>query len=228
MSREAMVWNTPTVKIATTQAGLDAAPTLECQITSAVLTPAPVYQTLPATGCAGASQSPGTTGWSLALAWLQDWSKTPKTDSLSWFAWDNDAKPVWVRIIPDKTAATQLAMEGQFFATSGGFGATFGDGSGAQTTASWPAVERPDIDPYTPPAPAATGVTAGTPATLTPSGATWTSYATLAALKADPAIGDAGTAKPTTAWASGEVTGALGDASTAHWSGTAWAAGAAT
>ena len=146
MPREAMIWNNPTVKAATTEAGLDTAPALECQVTAAMLTPQPAFNTIPSTGCAGASQSPGQTGWQLDLAWLQDWTKT-EAESLSWFAWNNDATVAWVELIPDSTAASQIGMVGRFYVTSGGFGATFGDGSAAATTATWPALEKPDIAP---------------------------------------------------------------------------------
>ena len=144
MPREAMVWNFPTVKAALTEAALAAAPALECQVTSAVLTPQPVFNTIPATGCAAASQSPGQTGWQLDLAWLQDWSKA-EADSLSWFAWNNDAQVVWIEIVPDKNDTTPLELVGEFYCVSGGFGATFGDGSAAATTATWPAREKPEI-----------------------------------------------------------------------------------
>lgn len=149
MPREAMVWNRPTVRVATTQGGLATGAAVECQVTSAQLTPQPVYQTIPATGCAGATQSPGITGFQLELAWLQDWT-LPADESLSQFAWANDGLPVWVEIQPDSTDAT-VALEGEFFAVSGGFGATFGDGSAAATTATWPAVAKPALT-----APAAT------------------------------------------------------------------------
>jgi hypothetical protein len=66
---------------------------------------------------------------------------------------------------------------------------------------------------------AATGATAGTPGTLTPAD----SYppATFADLTASPL-----TADPTTAWTTGQYI-VLGDASKAHWDGTAWVAGVA-
>lgn len=69
--------------------------------------------------------------------------------------------------------------------------------------------------PDTPPA--LTGATAGTPGSLTPAGAV---AANLAALTGK-------TASPTTVWTTGQNV-VLGDASLAHWNGTAWAAGAAT
>jgi hypothetical protein len=70
---------------------------------------------------------------------------------------------------------------------------------------------------------AITGVTAGTPGSFTPAGS---EPANLAALKADPVVGDAGTSKPSTAWTTGQHV-LLGDASQAHWDGTAWVVGAA-
>lgn len=63
----------------------------------------------------------------------------------------------------------------------------------------------------------AAGVTAGTPGSFTPGGAT--APANLAALTALGALGQ--TAK----WTTGQYV-TLGDASKAHWSGTAWATGA--
>ena len=56
-----------------------------------------------------------------------------------------------------------------------------------------------------------------------PAGATLP--ANLAALQANTVVGTTGSAKPTTAWATGQFI-TLGDASLAHWSGTAWVAGA--
>lgn len=71
---------------------------------------------------------------------------------------------------------------------------------------------------------AITGVTAGTPGSFQPSDATLP--ANLTALKADPVVGDTGTSKPSAAWTTGQWV-VLGDASEAHWDGTAWAAGKA-
>jgi hypothetical protein len=63
------------------------------------------------------------------------------------------------------------------------------------------------------------GVTAGAPAVIAPSG-TRAPYA-LKDLKSDLRIGDAGTAKPTDAWAAGEYV-ALRSGTLATWNGTAW------
>ena len=68
-----------------------------------------------------------------------------------------------------------------------------------------------------PPVVPATGATAGSPGTFTPAGSTPpANFAALATV----------TASPTTAWTTGQHV-VLGDATTAHWSGTAWVAGAA-
>ena len=66
-----------------------------------------------------------------------------------------------------------------------------------------------------------TGVTAGTPATIAPSGTR--APFMLKDLKADKIIGDAGTAKPTDAWAADEHV-QLRNGNLATWSGTAWVA----
>lgn len=71
---------------------------------------------------------------------------------------------------------------------------------------------------------AITGVTAGTPGEFTPAGAS--APADLAALKADPVVGDSGTAEPGSAWTTGQYV-VLGDNSHAYHDGTAWAAGEA-
>lgn len=65
----------------------------------------------------------------------------------------------------------------------------------------------------------ATTATAGTPGVFTPTG--YSVPATLAAAIALPLV-----ASPTTAWTTGQRI-VLGDASLAHWSGTAWVVGAA-
>jgi hypothetical protein len=66
---------------------------------------------------------------------------------------------------------------------------------------------------------AATGATAGTPGTFTPSGAG--APATLAALQSGSV-----TASPTSAWTTGQHV-LLGDSSHAHWDGSAWVTGSA-
>jgi hypothetical protein len=150
MPRTAIVLNHPKLTVATTQAGLATGQGAECQLTSAVLSPQPVYNTIPATGCAGASQSPGLTGWQLELAWLEDWNKTVAT-SLSQFAFANDGLPVWYKLELDSVGMVGATATGSAYCASGGYGGTFGDGSAAATTATWPCVDKPVITPPTTP-----------------------------------------------------------------------------
>lgn len=142
MAREALILNNPTLVLADTQLGLDAGDAFECQITSAVLTPTPVYNTIPATGCSGASQSPGRTGWGFVVAWLQDWAADP---SLSMYAFDHDTEPTWYRFVADTVQYPDLTAEGQVYLSAGAMGGTFGDGSAAAATATWPCIATPAI-----------------------------------------------------------------------------------
>jgi len=143
MARTVMILNSPTLKVATSQAGLSSGQTVECQVTSALVTAQANYQTIPATGCAGATQSPGLSGWQLELAWLEDWDAAAP-GGLSWFAFENDGKTVWFELTPDSTDATNK-LTGEAFCASGGYGGTFGDGSAAATTATWPLINKPDV-----------------------------------------------------------------------------------
>lgn len=84
------------------------------------------------------------------------------------------------------------------------------------TTVAPPSVEDTDAQPL---GTLATGATAGSPGTATPANSYFPE--TLAALQASSI-----TASPATAWTTGQYI-TLGDGSTAHWTGSAWAAGAA-
>ena len=144
MAREVIILNNPKLMLADTQAGLDAAVgTFECQVNSAVITPQPVYNTIPSTGCAGATQSPGRTGYQIDVVYLQDWQSTT---SLSKYAYDNDGLPVWYRLIADDVQYPDLEAEGQVYMTAGAYGGTFGDGSAAQSTSTWPCLDKPVIN----------------------------------------------------------------------------------
>jgi hypothetical protein len=100
---------------------------------------------VPATGCTGAQQVPGITAYALALAWLTDWTAGDETASLSRFAYAHDGEQVWVSLVPNKNDEANSPMTGQFWCAAGGYGSAFGDGSVAATTASWPAIGKPDI-----------------------------------------------------------------------------------
>lgn len=86
---------------------------------------------------------------------------------------------------------------------------------------TWDIVGTPTLDGWGGGAAAATGATAGTPGTWTPSGST---------PPANAAAAGSVTASPTTAWTTGQyVQGSTaGTAGEMHWDGTAWAAGKAT
>lgn len=144
MPRTVMVFNSPTLKVADTQANLATGDAYECQVTSAVIATNVSFNTIPATGCAGASQSPGAPGYQLDIAWLQDWSAPG--GGLSGWAWANKTKPMWVQIIPNAADATVKA-EGEVYVVPGQFGGTFGDGSAGPANATWPFVGEPDITP---------------------------------------------------------------------------------
>jgi hypothetical protein len=112
----------------------------------------------------------------------------------------------------DLTELQSLGALGQTTAWTGGQYVLLRDGSSAYWDGdSWNlgAAPAPTI--------AATGATAGSPGTFTPPGAT--PPANLAAMAGI-------TANPTTAWTTGQRV-VLGDATTAHWTGTTWAVGAA-
>lgn len=152
MARVVMILNSPTLKVAVDQASLATGQAVECQVTSAVVTASPNFNTIPSTGCAPASQSPGQTSWALDLAWLQDWTVgTP--GGLSWFAFENDGRQVAFELTPDSADPTQ-SVTGDAFCVAGSYGGTFGDGSASTATATWPLLAKPTI-----PTPAVTAVT---------------------------------------------------------------------
>lgn len=143
MPRTVITLNDPVIKFADTQAALTTAPAYECQVTEARITGSPNYNTVPSTGCAGASQAPGLTSFSLDIAWLQDWKSTG--GGLSGYAYDNDAKPKWFKFQLSAADAT-VSAEGQVYVTAGSYGGTFGDGSPAATeVVSWPCLAKPTI-----------------------------------------------------------------------------------
>lgn len=150
MARIALILNNPILKVADTELGLATGQAVECQVTSFVVKGTPNYSTIPATGCAGATQSPGLTSFAAELAWLQDWG----TDGLSYFAFTNDGSAAWVEFTPDSATATEK-LTGQVYVAAGDYGGTFGDGSAAVATATWPFIDKPTI-----PAPAVSGVAA--------------------------------------------------------------------
>jgi hypothetical protein len=156
MPRTVIVLNNPIVKLADTQAGLTAGTAFECQITSAAVTASANYQTIPATGCAPQAQSPGRTSFSFDVAWLQDW--TAAGGGMSQYAMDNDGLPKWFEFTADSVGAPTVKATGQVYVAAGSYGGTFGDGSPATSTSSWPCLDTPVI----------TGAVTGTAAESSP------------------------------------------------------------
>ena len=143
MPRTVIPLTNPIFKVADTEAGLTGGQAYECQLTSAVITASANFTTIPPTGCAPAAQSPGQTSWALDLAWLQDW--TASGGGLSFYAYENDAQPVWFSLALDSVGAPTVVATGQAYVTAGSFGGTFGDGSPAAATAQWPCLDKPTI-----------------------------------------------------------------------------------
>jgi hypothetical protein len=143
-----MVFTNPTLKVAATQAGLTAGNAYQCQVTSAVISTTAAFNTIPATGCAGASQSPGAPAFQLDIAWLQDWTASPG-GGLSGWAWTNKGLAMWVEIVPDPTGAPTVKAQAQCWIVAGQFGGTFGDGSAGPANATWPCLNAPTITPAT-------------------------------------------------------------------------------
>lgn len=142
MARHVITLNNPIFKLADSEAGLATGEAYECQLTSASITPQPVFNTIPATGCAPAAQSPGRTGFQLDLAWLQDWSAP--AGGLSGYAYTHDTESKWFSLQLDASDATVVAT-GQVYVVAGAYGGTFGDGTPAAATATWPCLDKPDI-----------------------------------------------------------------------------------
>jgi hypothetical protein len=142
MARNVLILNNPTFKLAATQAGLAAGTAYECQITKAIISATPNFTTIPATACAGQSQSPGKSSYSTHIEWLQDW--TASLGGLSGYAYTNDTKLMWFEFVVDTNVATVKAT-GQIFVVAGDYGGEFGSGVPASAAADWPNLDKPVI-----------------------------------------------------------------------------------
>jgi hypothetical protein len=71
----------------------------------------PVFNTVPSSGCAPASQSPGRTGFQIDLQYLQDW--TASGGGLSGYAYDNDGQSKWFSFAIDGAGAPTVVATGQ-------------------------------------------------------------------------------------------------------------------
>jgi hypothetical protein len=162
MARTVIVLNNPVLKLADTEAGLTTGDAYECQITEAKVVATANLNTIPSTGCAPASQSPGKTSYALQLTWLQDWN----LDGLSQYAFANDTQPKWFEFTLDSVGAPTTKMTGQAYVVAGSYGGVFGDGSAATSDQqTWPCLDKPAVT-----VPVATAAAASSNGTSTTAG----------------------------------------------------------
>lgn len=213
-----------------TEADYDAgSETWRCQVTSGKLTASADTTTRDraATFCQPARTipNPGETSYSLDVEFLQD---VTVATGLSRFLFEHDTKEAYFLL--GLNADDPPKAIGRVRVQPGDFGGAAREDLTA--TISLPLSRKPQIEfgtaadseavPANPGPPPASGATAGTPGAWTPAGST--PPATVAALQASGIV-----ASPATAWTTGQLvqTGTAGAAGQAHWSGSAWVAGAA-
>src|SRR5262245_54457314 len=139
MQRTVIALKSCTLKLADTSAGLATAPDYACQVSAATITAAQNTQTVPATGCAGESNVPVESGWTLHLEWLQDW--TDPGGGLSGYAYLHDTEPVYFSLTLN--GLTEPVATGQAYVGAGDFGGVMG--TVATATSDWPCLDQPDI-----------------------------------------------------------------------------------
>ena len=202
-----------------------------CQVTSGALNASAntTQQTTPATFCSPevVRTSVGVTSYTLDVNGLQDANADPAT-SISRYLFEHDTKAAYFLLGFDGTNPPKAIGRVRLVA-----GALGGDARVDLTfTVSLPVEAKPDVmfgNATTSEivtgggGAAATGATAGSPGTWTPSGGTPPANAAGATTAGI-------TASPTTAWTSGQYVqgSAAGASGEMHWTGTAWAAGRAT
>jgi hypothetical protein len=204
-----------------------------CQVTSGALNASPntTDQTTPATFCEPevTTTAVGVTSYELAVSFLQD---PDVVAGFNRFLFEHDTKLAYFLLGLDGTNPPKVIGKVRLIA------GTIGGDARVTLTAdlTLPVEQKPDImfgdstasevvEGGTAAAVMATTMTAGTPGTVTPAGATAPS--TLSALTAaSPPV----TASPTTAWTVGQyvqLPGTTGTGNRVHWSSSAWVTGAA-
>lgn len=159
-----------------------------------------------------------TTTWTLNGTAIQDWDAAG-AQSIVQYSWAHDGETVPFVWKPN-AGATSFSGNVTIRALELG-----GDVNTRITTDfAWPMTGKPTTVWGTSSS-AATGATAGTPGTWTPSGSTPPSSVANLIAGTPSAV----TASPATAWATGEYvqTGTAGPSGQAYWNGTAWTAGTA-
>lgn len=199
--------------------------TYQCYITNYLITSGDATQTEVETMCtAGSFALAGTPGaWTLTLDYVQDWNTS---SSLSWLLVNAAGKTnIPFRLLDRAGGTTGVEVKGTIASLPAATVGAQVNTLAAVTGATFPLAGPPIISPAAA-APAITGVTAGIPGSFGPAGSL--ALANLAALKASAVVGDTGSAKPSTAWTTGQYI-LLGDNSRAHWdnTATAWVVGPA-
>jgi hypothetical protein len=194
---------------------------LKCLMSHIEMTPD--VSTIEVKTACGTREYPGAIKWTLSASLYHSFDPDGTNEVLT--AAVAGAVPVPFMVIPSAgkpVSATNPAFVGELipqpFAPLSG---DVGDASSLELEWSikgWTALPVTSTTPL-----AATGATAGSPGTWTPTGST--PPANVAAITTDGVI-----ASPTTTWTTGQYvqTSVAGAAGEAHWSGTAWVAGRKT
>jgi hypothetical protein len=112
--------STGTIRFASAEAGLAAAPMFEEQISNFRVQASQNLADIPATYAAPAAQSAAASSWAITFEYLQDWGKT---DGLSKFLYDNDGVLMWFQHNPaGTTAGTPDTFTGQCYVVAGAHG----------------------------------------------------------------------------------------------------------
>ncbi len=122
--------------------GTTANPTdeFQCQVGAFTVTASSNLQPVPATLCSGPSQAASASSFSCMITYLQDWGETI---SLSQLLWDNDAKKIYFKYVPEDN--TVSSIEGACWSVAGDYG---GEGAGLWVNSSdMPCTDKPVITP---------------------------------------------------------------------------------
>ena len=110
----------------------------QCQVGAFTVTASSNLQPIPATLCSGPSQAASASSFSCMITYMQDWGEA---SSLSQLLWDNDAKKVFFKYVPED--ATVSSITGACWAVAGDYG---GEGAGLWVNSSdMPCTDRPVI-----------------------------------------------------------------------------------
>ena len=145
MPRTVIILNNPIFKLADTEAGLTAGDGLRVPTHVGDRSPRnPQFNTIPATGCAPALAvaGPDRLATRPGMAAGLDGSRpvaSPATPSPT-------TRPKWFsasRSTPSRIRRS--SPRARCYVVAGGYGGTFGDGSAAAATATWPLLDKPEI-----------------------------------------------------------------------------------